>query len=278
MKFDTGYGEKYFRVVHDHQKQICNMCGSPSHKYRQCPNLICPGCDEQGHKMKECKAKKCDKCDSLRNHCFCPNDDDGTCPYCGYKPCECVCEICHEKYDDCKYYCAGCGKLKEECECPNEKEQDDDCADGHDVENYSKMEVQVEVHTISKEMGDVDEGNTSTKGDDRNGGSDVDGDSSTEDTTEEIITKNEDRADDRNHISVKNEERDDVKDYSGAKNKDRADDKDRSGIKKQERAGGKYRSGAKNKERVDEKDRIGAKNKGQKRQIDDDSETETVQI
>ncbi|CAC5416606.1 unnamed protein product [Mytilus coruscus] len=139
--------------------------------------------------------------------------------------------------------------------------KDDDCADGHDEENYSKMEVQVEVHPISKEKGDVVEGNTCTKGDDRNGGSDID-----------------DRADDRNHSSVKNNERDDVKDNSGGKNKDRADDKDRSGIKKQERADGKDRSGPKNKERADKKDRSGAKNKGQKRQIDDDCETETVQI
>ncbi|VDH95115.1 Hypothetical predicted protein [Mytilus galloprovincialis] len=195
MKFDTGYGEKYFKVVHDHQKQLCNMCGSPSHKYRQCPNLICRGCDKQGHKKKECKAKKCDKCDNLPNDCFCPIEDDGTCPYCKYNPCVCVCANCYEKYDECKCHCEGCGKQKEECECSNEEEMDDDVDDEHDVESHPKIEVHAEVHPISKDMSDVNKEITSTNDDDRNGGSDDDGSSSSEDTIEEI-TENGDRGDD----------------------------------------------------------------------------------
>lgn len=101
MKFETGLGPKFFRVVHNHQRTLCNKCGSPHHKYRQCPQLICEGCDEQGHKMRECTAKKCDTCRSLPNRCFCKKEDDGICPYCRGKPCVCYCAVCKQHYNDC---------------------------------------------------------------------------------------------------------------------------------------------------------------------------------
>ncbi|VDI66229.1 Hypothetical predicted protein [Mytilus galloprovincialis] len=143
VKFDTGYWGTYFKEVHDHQKQLCNICSSASHV--QCPNLICRGNDEQGHKKKKCKASKCDKCAGLPNQCYCPTEDDGSCPY---KPCECVCGNCDEKYDECKCHCEGCGKLKEECKGSNEEEMDDDKVNEHDVENHPKIEAQVEVHPM----------------------------------------------------------------------------------------------------------------------------------
>ncbi|VDI71089.1 Hypothetical predicted protein, partial [Mytilus galloprovincialis] len=55
MKFKTVSGDRYFRVMHDKQKSLCNKCGSPYHKYRKCPQLVCDGCDEQGHKMRNAR-------------------------------------------------------------------------------------------------------------------------------------------------------------------------------------------------------------------------------
>lgn len=102
VKFDTGRGPRFFRVKHNNQHQLCNMCGDPFHKYRACPRLICAGCDEQGHKLKECTAPKCDRCGLLPLRCFCPPIDDGTCTYCKSNPCKCFCENCHKNYNDCQ--------------------------------------------------------------------------------------------------------------------------------------------------------------------------------
>lgn len=101
IRFETGHGPKYFRLVHNNQRALCNKCQSPFHKYRQCPNLICDGCDEQGHKIRECTAERCSRCKNLPMKCWCDPIDDGTCPYCKEKPCSCKCDLCKKKFDDC---------------------------------------------------------------------------------------------------------------------------------------------------------------------------------
>ncbi|VDI45707.1 Hypothetical predicted protein [Mytilus galloprovincialis] len=101
MKFKTVSGDRYFRVMHDKQKSLCNKCGSPYHKYRKCPQLVCDGCDEQGHKMRECKAPKCETCRSLPSKCWCGKIDK-ICPYCRKEPCVCACEGCKLAFNLCK--------------------------------------------------------------------------------------------------------------------------------------------------------------------------------
>lgn len=144
VRFDTGRGSKYFRVVHDNQRQLCNMCGSPFHKYRGCPKLICEGCNEQGHKIKECRAPKCDRCGKLPLKCFCPIVDDGTCPYCQSKskPCKCVCESCGKSYNDCR-----CGTVEE-----NDLDDTQSITDENErIENWEKStRTQVDIHVDSQ--------------------------------------------------------------------------------------------------------------------------------
>lgn len=102
MRFVTGAGTKYFRVKHNDQRSLCNKCGSPFHKYRQCPQLICEGCDKQGHKVRECTAPKCDRCHKLPHRCFCQPVNDGKCTQCKVNPCACICDACKKTYPECR--------------------------------------------------------------------------------------------------------------------------------------------------------------------------------
>lgn len=148
MKFDTGHGEKYFKVVHNNQRSLCNICQSPFHKYRQCPRLICRGCDEQGHKINECTAQKCGKCKNLPMKCFCPIKISKICPYCNTDPCDCKCESCLKPHADCRCTCDVCGRSVEECEC----ERTDDTGMEEDDKNddYKNDDVNVNSSDISK--------------------------------------------------------------------------------------------------------------------------------
>ena len=139
IKFETGMGMRSFRVKHDHQIQLCNFCGSPGHKYRQCPQLICDSCDKQGHKRKECKEPPCEKCGNRLRACFCKKDRK--CNYCYKEPCECPCFSCDKKKSDCRCMCADCGMILDRCVC--KKADTKDNTDDEVKETESGMDMQV---------------------------------------------------------------------------------------------------------------------------------------
>lgn len=117
MKFDTGLGTRSFRVKHDHQRQLCNYCGSPGHKYRQCPQLVCFNCDKHGHKEHECKIPPCEYCKKRLRHCFCK---EKKCQYCNKETCICPCFTCDKMKEDCKCKCKECRLVTERCICRKE--------------------------------------------------------------------------------------------------------------------------------------------------------------
>lgn len=102
MKFQTILGQRHFRVKHNHQKSLCNKCGSPDHLYKKCPQLICDRCDEQGHKIRDCTAERCNTCNAFPNKCFCQKPEDKACHNCKQDPCKCVCEYCNLDFETCK--------------------------------------------------------------------------------------------------------------------------------------------------------------------------------
>lgn len=71
MAFETSYGRRYFKVVHDNQIKVCSGCYSPGHIYRECPEFRCLGCGEQGHGKRDCKASMCGRCRLLPLLCKC---------------------------------------------------------------------------------------------------------------------------------------------------------------------------------------------------------------
>ncbi|CAC5423417.1 unnamed protein product [Mytilus coruscus] len=149
MKFKTVSGDRYFRVMHDKQKSLCNKCGSPYHKYRKCPQLICDGCDEQGHTLRECKALRCKTCQSLPMKCFCENDDK-TCPYCRTDPCVCYCERCKLAFNDCK-----CGVDNTDRDLMNEKPE----ANENDNDNESDINVDKKKESSEHNIDHIDNEN-----------------------------------------------------------------------------------------------------------------------
>lgn len=148
MKFETGLGPRYFRVVHNNQRTLCNKCGSPLHKYRQCPQLICDGCDEQGHKIKECTANKCEQCHKLPMQCFCKKADDGICPYCRANPCDCYCKECKKHFDHCS-----CGLVEEHDDRKGWNE--DEIISENEMEEVIDLESDVK-NSESKKLGKDD--------------------------------------------------------------------------------------------------------------------------
>lgn len=213
MKFDTGNGEKYFKVVHNNQRSLCNYCESPFHKYRECPKLKCRGCGKQGHKVYECKEEKCGNCHKLPLFCLCQGYDDGTCGYCRKEPCECECEKCGLSFNECTCYCANCGRLYEVCSCDNwgdgvyAGENQDDGANGDDDATQE-----------GEDDDDMEDGEEDDGENDRAGEEDI----------VEIQVDDKDRAGEKDRAggkaSVDGKDRDGDKDR--ADGKDRADNKD----------------------------------------------------
>lgn len=80
MGFRQGSITKYYRVFHNNQTKVCNLCMSAEHVQRQCPHFICKRCGEQGHTMRRCHTKQCIRCKQFPLHCRCfendENDDD----------------------------------------------------------------------------------------------------------------------------------------------------------------------------------------------------------
>ena len=57
VRFDTGDGPLYFRVMHDRQVKICRLCMSPVHVMRVCPQFVCRECLEKGHYARSVKQR-----------------------------------------------------------------------------------------------------------------------------------------------------------------------------------------------------------------------------
>jgi hypothetical protein len=70
-KFETEEGEKFFRVIHDHQVKTCRICSSVEHEKKDCPQFTCRECLEQGHYARECKAPRCQSCWKASQRCTC---------------------------------------------------------------------------------------------------------------------------------------------------------------------------------------------------------------
>ena len=249
MKFDTGFGERYFKVVHNNQRALCNMCQSPFHKYRQCPELICHGCDEQGHKISECRAEKCSQCNRLPMKCFCPKVDL-VCPYCKMDPCDCKCDQCKMSYDNCKCTCDRCGKCHDDCKCDPVKKVEmpnvNKANETVDTNDFDTHTVNVEVHAPDSEARAVGvESHTDVVRDD-DGGKD-DRVSQDDDEKDDSISTDGDVSIDDDDTEM---EGDDMVDSDDEK--ERAGGKDRGGVK--DRAGGKDRDGVK--DRAGDEDRV----------------------
>ncbi|MGL5156679.1 MAG: hypothetical protein ACRC9H_17435 [Aeromonas veronii] len=75
-KFETADGERYFRVIHDGQIQLCRMCMQPGHIFKDCPDFKCFDCAEQGHFARDCKADKCLDCNKVFMKCVCETESE----------------------------------------------------------------------------------------------------------------------------------------------------------------------------------------------------------
>ena len=165
IKFDTGLGTRSFRVKHDHQRQLCNYCGSPGHKYRQCLQLVCYNCDKHGHKENECKIPPCQRCKKRLRHCECK---ETKCQYCNKEICECPCFTCDQSKEECRCKCRECGIVTARCACRKGY-----TGRGREFRGKEKEEESHDSDQISRENGDREDLEGTYSDEDENGGDSV---------------------------------------------------------------------------------------------------------
>lgn len=74
MKFSCQGKAKHYRVIHTGQENVCNLCCSPDHQARYCPNTECYKCYELGHISFDCPLKTCRDCKHLKVNCRCDSE------------------------------------------------------------------------------------------------------------------------------------------------------------------------------------------------------------
>ncbi|KAI2644455.1 hypothetical protein H4Q32_028425 [Labeo rohita] len=71
-RLDTVEGLQYFQV------KICQLCMSPDHVMKDCPDFKCFKCEERGHFARNCMAVRCLDCKKVLNKCECWFEQDET--------------------------------------------------------------------------------------------------------------------------------------------------------------------------------------------------------
>lgn len=160
----------YYRVVHDNQKKMCNLCHSLDHVFKDCPDFSCFKCKGQGHYARNCTTPPCTRCGSTRMNCRC-DEVPSLCEKCGECNPRCTCTDESEEEGDRECYtCDTCEQFI--CVCKTQT---------HNIGDGGVGDDDIEIDDDDGDGDDVDKGLNDDDDDDDDGEDDDDDDDDVDD-------------------------------------------------------------------------------------------------